>query len=79
MDYEQDFIELSTSEDNESEEENEEKEKEDKNRNIAFNYNFNNILLSLKRFTKKNLITLHQPDISTPPPKLFSNIALLIS
>lgn len=72
MDSDQDFIELSTSEDSESEEE---KEKEDKDRIITFKFNYIKMLLSLKRSSCKKIISLHHPDISTPPPKLYSNLA----
>ncbi len=75
MDSDQDFIELSTSEDSESEEENEKKEKEDKNQIIAFEFNIIKHLLTLRSYNNKNFISLHHPDISTPPPKVKSIIS----
>jgi len=75
MDTDQDFIELSTSEDSESEEEIEKKDKEDKNRIFTFEINLINALFSLNQYNNKNFISLHHPDITTPPPKLYSNIA----
>lgn len=69
MDSQQEFIEFSTSEDNESEEENEKQDKEDKNRNITFDFNFCKAQLALKQNCWKNFISLHYPDISTPPPR----------
>lgn len=74
MDYDQDFIELSTSEDNESEEKAEKKDKEDKNRIISFEFKSIKSLDALNRYSCKNFISLHYPDISTPPPKQNSNI-----
>ena len=74
VDTEQDFIELSTTEDSESEEENEKKDKEDKNRIITFEYNSTKTHLCLNSHSFKKFISLHHPDISTPPPKLNSNL-----
>lgn len=70
LDSEQDFIELTTTEDSESEEENEKKDKEDKNRVISFELNSIKSLLSLNSYLCRNYISLHHPDISTPPPKV---------
>ena len=72
MDSEQEYFELSNSEDGESEQENEKKEKEDKNRIITFEFNSIKTLHSLILFCCENFISLHHPDISTPPPKLYS-------
>jgi hypothetical protein len=74
IDSEQDYIELSTSEDSESEEENEKKDKEDKNRIITFDFIFIKTLLYLNRYSFKRFISLHHPDISTPPPKNDSHL-----
>jgi hypothetical protein len=74
MDSEQEIIELSTSEDTESEEENEKKEKEDKNNLITLEFNVIDMLLLINLNNNKKFISLHHPDITTPPPEIIPSI-----
>jgi len=73
MDSGKEFIELSTIEDSESEEENKITEKDNKYRSMTFKFNSKKTLLELNSDSFKNYISLHHPDISTPPPKVNSN------
>lgn len=76
MDSEQEIIELSTSEDTESEEENENEknEKEDKNNLITLEFNVIDMLLLINLNNNKKFISLHHPDITTPPPEIIPSI-----
>lgn len=69
IDSETELVELNPSEDSESEEENEGKEKKDKNRVPLFSHNSAVDIFKLNSFCFENLISIHHPDVTTPPPK----------
>lgn len=73
IDSDTEFVELNNSEDNESEEENESKEKKEKTRSNPFYNNYILVNFNLNRFSFQNFKSIHQPDVTTPPPKFSIN------
>jgi len=69
MDIELELIELSTLEDTESEEEDKKEEKKDEIRLDFYKTAYNELIAICVTLHNKDFLSLHHPDVSTPPPK----------
>lgn len=72
FDGDSELIELSTVEDNESEEEDKKEEKKEEIRLDSYDAKYDELIAVGMTLYATNFLSLHHPDVSTPPPKYFA-------
>jgi len=69
IDGDSELIELSTLEDSESEEEDKKEEKKDEIRFDFYKTAYDELIAICRNLQDKDFLSMHHPDVSTPPPK----------